>query len=96
MVFTDQLECTHVIAAHMRKCAQKDMLVTSVIGADDGQCHKNLIVAIIVRNKRFKKVVDCIETERLPIWKNFWRTMQLPPNLSISAVPRQKWIHGGV
>ena len=46
-----------------------DMLFTFVIGANDGQCHKNPIVTIIVRNKRFRKVVHCNETGGLPAWK---------------------------
>ena len=52
---------THTIAAHMGQGAPKDKLVTFVIGAHDGQCHKNPIVTIIVGNKRFKKVVHCSE-----------------------------------
>ena len=57
----------------MGQGAPKDMLVTSVIGADDGQCHKNPIVAIIVGNKRFNKVVHCWWlTGGLPTWRKFW------------------------
>ena len=48
------------------------MLVTFVIGAEDGRCYKYLIVAIIIRNKRFRKVVHCSETGGLPTWKNSW------------------------
>ena len=48
------------------------MLVTFVIGANDGQCHKNPIVTVIVGTKRFRKVVHCIESAGLPRWKNFW------------------------
>ena len=58
------LDRTHTIAAHMGQRAHQDMLVTFVIGADDGQCHKNPIVAVIVGNKRFRKVVHCNETGR--------------------------------
>ena len=46
-------------------------MVTFVIGADDGQCHQNPIVTIIVGNKRFRTVLHCSETEGLPTWKNF-------------------------
>ena len=56
------LDRTHMIVAHMGQGAPKDMLVTFVIGADDGQCHKNPIVTIIVGNKRFRKVVHYSET----------------------------------
>ena len=56
----------------MGQGAPKDMLVTFVIGADDGQCHKNPIVVIIVRNERFRKVVHGTETGGLPTWRNFW------------------------
>ena len=38
------------------------MLVRFAIGADDGQCHKNLIVTMIVGNKRSRKVVHCSGT----------------------------------
>ena len=43
----------------MGQGAPKDMLVTFVIVADDGQCHKNPIVTVIVGTKRFKNVVHC-------------------------------------
>ena len=56
-----QLDCTHTFAAHMGQGAPKDMLVTFVIGADDGMCHKNPVVTTIVGNHRFKKVVHCTE-----------------------------------
>ena len=49
--------------------APKDMPVTFVIGADDGQCHNN---PIIVGNTGFKKVVHCSQTGGLPTWKNLW------------------------
>ena len=42
----------YAIASHMGHGAPKDMLVTFVIGADDGQGHKNPIITIIVGNKR--------------------------------------------
>ena len=61
---------THMIAAHMGQGAPKDMLVTFVIAADDGQCHKNPIVTIIVGNKRFRKVAHCNETGGLPTGRN--------------------------
>ena len=64
-----QLDRKHTIAAHMGHGAPKDMLVTCVIGADDGQCHKNPTVTIIVGTKSFKKVVQCSETGGLPTWK---------------------------
>ena len=67
-----QSDCTHRVAAHMGQGAPKDMLVTFVIGADDGQCHKISIVMIIIGIKRFRKAVHCSETGGLPTWKNFW------------------------
>ena len=56
----------------MGKGAPKDMLVTFIIGADDGQCPKKPIVTIIIGNKRLRKVVHCSETGGLPTWKNIW------------------------
>ena len=67
------------------------MLVTFVIGADDGQCHKKPIVMIIVGNKRFRKVVHCSETGGPPTWKNFWLLQPVSnhpreDNLTVSTV----------
>ena len=74
----------------MAKGVPKDMPVTFVIGADDGPCHKNPIVEIVVGNKRFRKVVHCSETGGLPAWKNFWLLQpvsnHLTNNLTVSAV----------
>ena len=52
----------------MGQGAAKDMLVAFLIGADDGQCHKNPIVMIIATSKRFSNVVHCSETGVLPTW----------------------------
>ena len=46
--------------------------VTFVIGADDGQWHKNPIVTIISKDKGFKMVEHCSEIRGLPTWMNFW------------------------
>ena len=46
-----QLDRTHTLVAYMGQGAPKDMLVTFVIGADDGHCHKTPIVTKIVENK---------------------------------------------
>ena len=62
-----QLDRTHTIAAQMGQGAPKDMLVTFVIGADDGLCQNNPIVTIIVRNKNFTKVVHCSQTWGSPL-----------------------------
>ena len=56
----------------MGQGAPKDMLVIFVIGADDGQCHNNTIVTIIVGNKRFRKVVHCSQKWGGATWMNLW------------------------
>ena len=64
----------------MGQGAPKGMPVTFVIGADDGQCHKNPIVMIIATSKRFRIVVHCSETgtRGLPTWMNFWLLQTTP------------------
>ena len=66
-----QVDCKQMIAAHLGQSAPEDILVTFVIGAEDGQWHKNPIVMIIATNKTFGNVVHCSETGGLPTWKKF-------------------------